>query len=79
MEISDALWQKLRRQRLAGTPSPPGAEFRAKVFGYRDCRVAIGDQQIDLPCGGTPRLQNAPGVRGRVIYQSPGNFVRKKV
>src|SRR5467141_1720079 len=25
MEISDALWQKLRRQRLAGTPLPPCA------------------------------------------------------
>src|SRR6266550_7749637 len=72
MEISDALWQKLRRQRLAGTPSPPDllnihrrhVEFRAKVFVYRGCRVAIGDQQIDLPvrwrpwiakrCRGTP-------------------------
>src|SRR6266436_3385582 len=57
MEISDALWQKLRRQRLAVTPSPPcarsleysSAEFRAKVFGCRGCHVAIGDQQIDLP------------------------------
>ena len=59
MEISDALWQKLRRQRLAGTHHGHApdllnihwrhVEFRAKVFGYRGCRVAIGDQLIDRP------------------------------
>src|ERR1700674_868492 len=47
--------------------------YRAKVFVYRGCRVAAGDQQIDLP------MRNTAGVRGRSINPSPSNFVRKKV
>src|SRR6266576_1461484 len=38
MEISDALWQKLRRQRLAGTPSPSCA--RSVEYSSAACGVS---------------------------------------
>src|SRR2546429_8126992 len=57
MEIGDALWQKLRRQRLAGTPSPPCArslEYSSAACGVSRQGFCLSwlprrHQQLDLP------------------------------